>query len=195
MATDHVLVLSLKFRARELSFEEMTNELLGESVDGINLEASTLRELLRGRLTLLVFLRHFGCVFCREIVSDLRRLSESEPRLSNILFFFNDTVEEGNKFFAEFWPEARAVADGERRFYDAFGLSRGSVISVMLDPRIWARGIEALGKRNGIGIPRGDTLTLPGFFLVRENVIVASYRSRYSADHPDFRTFISMHSV
>lgn len=173
----------------------MRAELLNETVGGINLDGSKFRELLTGRVTLLVFLRHFGCVFCREIVKDLRQLSESDPRFANVLFFFNDTVEAGDKFFAEFWPQARAVADRERRFYDAFGLSRGSVISVMLDPRIWARGVEALRKRNGIGVPRGDTLTLPGFFLVRENVIVASYRSRYSADHPDFRTFVSTYSV
>ena len=173
----------------------MIDKLLDEAVDGINLEGSTLRELLRGRLTLLVFLRHFGCVFCREIVKDLRQLSVNDPRFANVLFFFNDTIEAGDKFFGEFWPEARAVADRQRRFYDAFGLSRGSMISVMLDPRIWARGIEALRKRNAVGIPRGDTLTLPGFFLVRENVIVASYRSRYSADHPDFRTFFSTYSL
>lgn len=173
----------------------MRDDLLNEAVEGINLEGSTLREILGGRLTLLVFLRHFGCVFCREVVRDLRKMSESDPRFANVLFFFNDTVEAGSKFFAEFWPEARAVADRERRFYDAFGLSRGSVISVMLDPRIWARGIEAIRKRNAVGVPRGDTLTLPGFFLVRENVIVASYRSRYSADHPDFRTFFSTYSV
>ena len=171
---------------------KFSDDILNEAVDGVNLEGSTLREQLRGRATLLVFLRHFGCLFCREIVNDLRKLSSEDRKFPPVLFFFNDTRDAAEKFFAEFWPDARAIVDTRRRFYDAFGLSRGTLISVMLDPRIWKRGIEALAKRNAVGIPRGDTLTLPGFFLVEDNQIVASYRSRYSADHPDFAAFTSV---
>ena len=174
---------------------KLSNRLLNETVDGINLDGPTLGDQLKGRATLLVFLRHFGCLFCREVVKDLRKMSETAPDFPRVLFFFNDNKGRGTTFFSEFWPEARAVTDKKRRFYDAFGLSRGSVISVMMDPRIWARGIEAIRKRNALGIPRGDTMTMPGVFLVEHNVIVAEYRSRYSADHPDFATFASVHRV
>ena len=57
---------------------------------------------------LLVFLRHFGCMFCREMVRDLRRISEAMPGFPPVLFFFQGTVEEGQSFFAQHWPQARA---------------------------------------------------------------------------------------
>jgi len=166
----------------------LSEELLDSPVEGVNLNADTLKGLLGERRTLLVFLRHFGCLFCRELVKDVRALSDSDAEFPQVLFFFIATAGEGEKFFRDFWPEARAVADA-RRYYDAFAMSRGSVASVMMDPRIWIRGIEALLKKNTVGIPRGDTLVLPGFFLVENNAIIAVYRSRHSADHPDLVTF------
>ena len=39
--------------------------LLDQPVNGPNLIPGTLRDQLGEELTLLVFLRHFGCVFCR----------------------------------------------------------------------------------------------------------------------------------
>ena len=168
----------------------LNEEVLDEPVEGVNLTADTLRGLLADGRTLLVFLRHFGCLFCRELVKDVRALSESDASFPRVLFFFRATATEGEKFFAQYWPEARAVADERGYYYDAFAVSRGNLASVMINPRIWFRGIEALMKKNTVGIPRGDTLVLPGFFLVENGSIISTHRSRHSADHPDLVEFL-----
>ncbi|HEY7546961.1 MAG TPA: AhpC/TSA family protein, partial [Blastocatellia bacterium] len=83
------------------------------------------------------------------------------------------------------WPEARAIADREQRFYKAFGLGRGS-FGQLIGLRVWARGIKAMRKGNRAGLPVGDVRRMPGFFLVRGDQIIWEYRSKNSADHPDF---------
>lgn len=102
-----------------------------------------------------------------------------------MIFFYQGTVEVGKEFFNRVWPEARAIADKEQRFYEAFGLERGSV-GQLLGLSVWARGIEAMRKGNRAGMPVGDVKMMPGFFLVRGDQIIWEYKSKNSADHPDF---------
>jgi len=52
--------------------DAITDEILDAPVSGVNLAPGTLRAQLGERPTLLVFLRHFGGIFCREAVADLR---------------------------------------------------------------------------------------------------------------------------
>jgi hypothetical protein len=86
-------------------------DILETPVEGLNLREGTLADQLGDAPTLVVFLRHFGCAFCREAVSDLRKLSADQPGYPPVLFFFLGTVEEGREFFDRYWAEARAVAD------------------------------------------------------------------------------------
>lgn len=103
-------------------------ELLESPVQGLNLTGATLRDQLNPNgQTLLVFLRHFGCIFCREMVADLRKISRATPDYPPILFFYQGTLEEGEAFMRKLWAQARAIADLPKRFYDAFGLERGTL--------------------------------------------------------------------
>jgi hypothetical protein len=102
-----------------------------------------------------------------------------------VIFFYQGTVEDGEEFFRREWPQARAVADRDQLFYKAFGLKRGS-LGQLLGPSVWARGIEAMRKGNRAGRPAGDVKMMPGFFLMRGDQIIWEYKSKNSADHPDF---------
>lgn len=93
--------------------------ILTTPVTGLNLQAGTLEDQLGNTPTLLVFLRHFGCIFCREMVRDLRQIAATNPSYLPILFFYQGNVADGKTFFNTFWPEARAVADESRTFYTA----------------------------------------------------------------------------
>ncbi|HMW02804.1 MAG TPA: hypothetical protein PKE58_21885 [Acidobacteriota bacterium] len=95
-------------------------------------------------------------------------------------------VEAGKPFFESLWPEAQAVSDPERHFYDAFGRKHGT-IGQFLSPGALTAGVRALFKGNFIGAPVGDPLVMPGFFLVRKDgQVVWEYLSAHTGDHPDF---------
>jgi hypothetical protein len=65
----------------------ISSALLTSPVYGINLRADTLQGNLAPEGTMLVFLRHFGCMFCREMVADLRAQSVAEGEREGIVFF------------------------------------------------------------------------------------------------------------
>jgi hypothetical protein len=162
-------------------------ELLDAPVEGLNLAGATLRDQLNSEgQTLLVFLRHFGCIFCREMVGDLRRISRLTPDYPPILFFYQGTVEEGAAFMRKLWAEARAIADLPKRFYNAFGLERGG-IGQMFGAQVWACGVRAASKGHFIGRPVGDPWTMPGLFLVEQDTITWQHDFKHAGDHPDWR--------
>ncbi len=83
------------------------------------------------------------------------------------------TPEEGEQFFADRWPEARAVSDPDKLLYRAFGLARGSV-GQLLGPGVWRAGWRAFRAGHGVGRPVGDPLMMSGWFLVRDGRVVWS---------------------
>ena len=166
--------------------DKIPAELLDQFVKGVNLVPGSLREQLGEKPTLLVFLRFFGCTFCRETISDLRAAAESDPTYPSVLFFFQGTSREGRAFLRHYWPEARAVSDPELRFYEAFGVARGSFLQMLGPSVLWAkRRANAKGHHNG---ERGaaDIWRMPGLFVVAGDRVLWRHEFRHAADHPDF---------
>jgi hypothetical protein len=163
----------------------VSEEVLDTPVGGVNLVPGFLRDQLHAEETLLVFLRHFGCMFCRETVADLSAVHASVPRYPRVLFVFQGSPLEGRAFLRRYWREARAIADPERRLYTAFGLERGSLIQT-LGPAVWRAKRRAEGKGHQNGPRVGDIWMMPGVFLVSKETVVWEHHYRHAADHPDF---------
>lgn len=159
--------------------------ILTTPVTGVNLQPGTLQDQFGNTPTLLVFLRHFGCIFCREMVRDLREIAATNRSYLPILFFYQGNAADGKTFFNTFWPEARAVADESRIFYTAFGIQRGGM-KEMLGPEVWACGVRAALKGNTGGLPSSDPWMMPGLFVVQGHMILWQHVFRHAGDHPDF---------
>ncbi|OYT71927.1 MAG: hypothetical protein CFK52_06735 [Chloracidobacterium sp. CP2_5A] len=171
--------------------KRVSKELLTAEVAGLNLAGKRFADQLTGEINLLVFLRHFGCVFCREIVADVRDIATQDPTYPSVIFFFQGTVEQGRAFFADHWKEARAISDTPLTFYRAFGIERGG-LREMFGPEVWARGLRAARKGHFIGLPVGDPFVMPGAFLVSASGdILWRHNFKHAGDHPDWRTAVS----
>lgn len=155
-------------------------------VEGVALTGGTLADQV-SRPTLLVFLRHFGCIFCREMVKDLRRAESEIAGFPAVLYVYQGTVADGSAFFEKHHPGARAIADLPKRLYEAFGIQRAT-IGQGFGPMVWSCAIRAAAKGNGVGRPIGDPWMLPGMFLLQpDRSITWSHPFKHVGDHPDLR--------
>jgi hypothetical protein len=107
-----------------------------------------------------------------------------------VVLVHQGTVEEGDRFFAKFWPDAIAIADPERVLYTAFGLGPGTVGQV-IGPRALLAAGRALLRGNLVGKPVGDVKVMPGAFLVEDKAIAWSHDYAHSGDRPDFASLLS----
>lgn len=97
------------------------------------------------------------------------------------------SVEDTRGFVERFDPQARAIADPDLALHAAFGLRRGGA-AAFLSPAVFAGGLRALAKGNGVGVPSGDVLQLSGEFLVLDGAIVWKFVAEHAADHPELDT-------
>jgi len=165
-------------------------DILDAPVEGLNLKGGTFGDQLADAPTLVVFLRHFGCAFCRETVSDLRRLAAEQPAYPPVLFVFLGTPDEGREFFGRYWPQARAIADGPKRFYRAMGLRRAT-LNQLMGLQVWTCGFRALAKGHFMGKPVGDPWIMPGAFLVHGRDVLWCHPFAHQGDNPDWSTIPS----
>jgi len=160
---------------------EIPEAALSRAVSGMNLMPGTLRDQLGDVPTLLVFLRHFGCIFCRQTVSDLRDTAESNDAFPPVLFFFQGRAMEGRLFLRRYWPEARAIADPDLAFYEEFGIGRATWVQAF-GPAVLRANRRARQRGFENGERQGDIWRMPGAFLVRGARILWSHRPRHAGD-------------
>jgi hypothetical protein len=166
--------------------DRIPDELLARYVSGVNLMPGTLRDQLGNTPTLLVFLRYFGCPYCKEMLAGIREASQRVASFPPVLFFHLGSPTEGRAFLRRSWPEVRAVADPDGIFYEGFGVGRAS-LAQMFHPGVVPAFVRA-GLRGDLGGdgPAGDSRRMPGLFVARGNEILWSHRARHPADHPEF---------
>ncbi len=186
-------------RGAAFEFDHIPNEVEGDALEqsrpipeqaldfvvtGMNLSPGRLRDQLGDETTLFVFLRHFGCIFCREAIADIREATGEIESFPRTLFFFQGTPMEGRAFLRRYWPEVRAVADPTGELYDAFGVTRGGLLK-NLGPPVWRARKRAADKGHTNGPRSGDIWRMPGVMLTRGHEIHWVHDVQHAADHPD----------
>lgn len=148
----------------------------------------TLEELSKRRPVLLVFLRHFGCTFCRQAVAELSGLrKEIESRGTQLAFVhLSNDPEKARTFFAlSKMEDVPRISDPDGRLFQAFGLVRASwrqylnYESVLKTLIAWLQG-------HWVGVPAGDVQRMPGVFLLVDGEIRKAYRHKLVSDQPDY---------
>lgn len=153
----------------------------------------TLDEHSRLTPVLLVFLRHTGCMFCREALADLaRQQQEIEALGARLVLVHMGNEAQAAAFFTHYGLEnVPRISDVERNLYRAFALSRASLIC-LISPRVWWRAFQvSILGRHGVGPLAGDGFQLPGAFLIFHGEIVRTYRHQSPADRPDYLALVT----
>ena len=151
-------------------------------------EGVDLLEASKKQPQFLVFLRHFGCTFCREALADLAAIDERlRSSGSRLVLVHMSTEDEACDMFGKYGLEdVTQISDPDRVLYRAFALRRGSPTQ-LFGWSVWKRGWEAGVKQgHGIGWLRGDAAQMPGAFVVSRGHVVAQFVHQTAADRPDY---------
>jgi len=150
-------------------------------------KGESLVELSAAGPVLLVFLRHFGCTFCREMVAELaEKRGEIEAQGSRLAFVHLGTEEKAKSFFAYYkLQDVPRFADPDAHLYKEFGLARAKLGQYLNSESIY-RMIFAWLDGHFIGLPAGDVQRMPGVFLMQENKIRRAFRHELVSDRTDY---------
>ena len=152
----------------------------------------SLTEASQSRMLVLVFLRHFGCTFTRQLLRGLEEI-HAQARAHGAELVLVHMLPSGAELpYLAGRGTVTRIADPRRELYRAFGLAKGGVRE-LLGARVWWHGFLSLVKGCGVGHLAGDGRQMPGAFLFDHGQILAAQRARSASDLPDLpRLFASL---
>jgi hypothetical protein len=150
----------------------------------------TLLELLDESPILLVFLRHFGCSFCRRSLDQVAGIrGELDARGVRPVFVHLGTPERAKPYFDYYKladVERVSNVDGSLYAHPCFALPRIHPLYQLLQPAVWKAWLQSAIRKYGIGMIHEDGHQMPGLFFLRDRAIVRAFRYRTTADQPDY---------
>lgn len=150
--------------------------------------------LVEASPVLLIFLRHFGCAFCRKAISDVADLRAGfDSRGVRPVFVHMGTPERAKPFFDYYgMQDVERVSDPEATLYKhpVFKLPRQPVAMQFVTPAVWKGWLTGALKKYGIGAIKEDGQQMPGLFFLKGREIVRVFRYKTIADEPDYLKLI-----
>lgn len=168
---------------------------VAETLASIHTESgASLYDLASATPVLLIFLRHFGCSFCRQTISDVAGLrGELDRRRVRPVFVHMGTAERAKPFFDYYGiGDVERVSDPEAEVYrnPVFALPRKHPVFSLFQPQVWKGWLKGSIFKHGIGAIKEDGHQMQGIFFLNGPKIVREFRYRTIADEPNYLKLI-----
>jgi len=150
-----------------------------------------LSETFKQGTTLLTFLRHFGCTFCRQWLSQLEnRFTDLTAAGLEVVAVAMGDPKHAARYCPQLAPSATCLSDSTVEVYNVYGLKRAGLKEfASLDMLV--KGARATIQGYFPGEVTADPTMLPGTFIVDNAGIVRyAYYSKHPGDHPDIDALI-----
>lgn len=150
----------------------------GESLDLIASEQKVL----------LVFLRHFGCTFCRETMEDLasvrRDIEYAGVKIVIVHMVKPEMAADMLKLYN--LDDISHISDPAQHLYNRFGMHKVGFRAFFGIKNWWRAFIAGVVKGHLVGKPAGDPFQMPGVILFHKKTVINNFEYRYISDRPDF---------
>lgn len=153
-----------------------------EAIDGRKEPLGT--QQLRGKKTVLIFLRHLGCPICRMELADLkRRIGEFAALDAQVVVVVDSADESVSEFAVREDVKFRLVGDPKHDIYLKYGIEKGG-LDKFAAPGATLKSIKAMTQGHFHGRFEGSELQLPGdFVLDEEGKILYAHRGSHIGDN------------
>jgi len=142
----------------------------------------SLYEASTNQTIVVVFMRHFGCTFTRQLLRKLSSLEEQTKQHEAKLVLVH-MLQSGEETTYLNRNTIARVSDPYCELYQTFGLGKGGLLA-LFGPTVILQGTLALIRGCGVGHLAGDGLQLPGAFIVKNGEIIKAQRAKTAASLP-----------
>lgn len=154
-------------------------------VDAYTNKGNSILELSKEKRVILVFLRHFGCNFCRETLAEIERMKTDldENQVELVLVH-----QSSKKYASEILPlynlgELQHISDTGKILYKSYGLENHGILE-LFKPRVLFGIMRSLFKGHLFGKVKGDPRQLPGVFVMRNKKVIDKFVYHNIAEMP-----------
>ena len=162
-----------------------------------NQHDNSIYELSFEKPQLLIFLRHLGCNFCKEALSDLSEQKAKIEQLGiNITLVFMSENKQINELLSQYnLQSVDRISDENCELYRSFGLKRAK-LNQLFGIKAWLRTLKiALLNGQMLGLIEGDAFRMPGTFIIHKGKVICGYNYKSVSDRPHYHTFAKASTV
>lgn len=152
-------------------------------------EGTDLQELSEQQPTMVVMLRHFGCTFCREALTELAQIHGKIERKGTKLVLVHMLEDEDmahEQLYKYGLEDVTTISDPEEILYKRFKLRKGTFSQLLGITDLYRGFVAGVLKGHGLGKEMGDIMQMPGVFLLYNGEIVKSFIHKHSSDKPPY---------
>jgi hypothetical protein len=154
----------------------------------------SLLEVVDASPVLLIFLRHFGCAFCRQALDQVSQIrGQIAARRTNPVFVHLGSPERAKPYFDYYHlSDVERVSNPDASLYQhpAFALGRSNPYLQVFNPAVWKGWLKGAMFKYGIGALKEDAHQMPGIFFLKDRKVVRGFRYQSIADEPDYLKLI-----
>jgi hypothetical protein len=174
-----------------VSSDTGTDVEIAEALRSIHTESGAcLLALTEESPVLLVFLRHFGCSFCRQTINQIADIKDELARRGVRPVFVHLGPPHIAKANFDYYGlnDVERINDPQAMIYrhPVFMLSRTNPYSHFARAAVLAGWLKGAIFKYGIGKIEGDGHQMPGVFFLRGPKIVRRFVHRNISDQPDY---------
>ena len=160
-------------------------ELAKVTVLGLDGERVHLGSLWRDRPAVLVWLRHYGCLFCIEQTREMRKAHPAiKAAGASLVLIGNGGDAAARQFHDEHARGLTLLTDPELASYRAIGARSG--VASTIGPRAWGSGLRALRKGARQSAVKGHPFQQGATMVIAPpDRVVFSHISQAAGDHAD----------
>ena len=155
----------------------------------------SLLEVVDQSPVLLIFLRHFGCAFCRQALDQVSQIRDQIAAKGVSPVFVHLGSPERAKPYFDYYQlsDVERVSNPDASLYQhpVFHLSRSNPYLHLVNPAVWKGWLKGALKKYGIGMIQEDAHQMPGVFFLKDRRIVRGFRYETIADEPDYLKLIA----
>jgi hypothetical protein len=154
----------------------------------------SLLEVVDESPVLLIFLRHFGCAFCRQALDQVSQIrAQIAARGAQPVFVHLGTPQRA-KLYLDYYQlstvERIGNPDASLYQHPVFALGRMNPFLNLLSAKVWKGWLSGALRKYGLGAIQEDGHQMPGVFFLKDRTIVRGFRYETIADEPDYLQLI-----
>ena len=154
-------------------------------IDAYTNRGNSVLEQSKQSPVMLVFLRHFGCNFCRETLDRIAGIKEEVGKNNTNLILVHQSSRDYADRMLELYDltNIEHISDVNCLFYKSFGLDNHGYLE-LLKPKVIMGVIRSILKGHFPGSPKGNPTQMPGIFVLKNEEVIASFEYKNIAEIP-----------
>ena len=152
-----------------------------------------LGSLMNKRKVALIFLRHFGCVFCQQLLTQLSDFLKQNPHNDLVPVLVHMTTDEkAQEKLKEFkLMDVEVVSDKNKMLYRSFGLLGGKLYQLYGFRQLLSAILLIIKNKFKPVIGYGDIAQMPGTFVIDKFNIISSFQPEYVHETLELQSFLN----